>query len=139
MLSAGADLLLQLAQGITQALPTLIPTITNVAMQIVTMLTDPGMLTSLIQAGIDMLMALGDGLMQAIPQLIAALPTIIQNICDGLTQGAPLLIDGAIQLPKKKPESAYCIALCSHLWFHWGVPHHHLALSVKELTYSSNS
>lgn len=98
LISAGLDIILQLANGITQALPSLIPTITNVAMQIVTMLTDPGMFTSLIQAGIDMLLALADGLYQAIPQLIAALPTIIQNICVGLTQGAPLLIDGAIQL-----------------------------------------
>ena len=39
----------------------------------------------------------------------------------------------------KKPESAYFIALCSHLTLLGAVPHQHLALSVKELTYSSNS
>ena len=38
----------------------------------------------------------------------------------------------------QKPESAYFIALCSHLTLLGAVPYHHLTLSVKELTYSSN-
>ena len=49
--------------------------------------------------------------------------------------GVPL--DILEHLPPK-PEYAYFIALCSHLWLYWGLPHQHLALSDKELTYSSS-
>jgi len=95
ILQVGVDIILQLAQGITEALPSLIPTLTNAVLEIVTTLTDPGTLTSLIQAGIDLLMALLDGLMQALPQLIEALPTIVQNLCDALVTNVPVLIEAA--------------------------------------------
>ena len=98
LLSAGLDIILQLANGITSALPTLIPTLTSVLLEIVTMLTDPGTLTSLIQAGIDMLLALVDGFNQALPEIISQLPTIIENLCSAFTTALPLLIDAGIQL-----------------------------------------
>ena len=34
--------------------------------------------------------------------------------------------------PQKKPESAYCIALCSHLWFHWGLSPTTISLSLSK-------
>ena len=34
--------------------------------------------------------------------------------------------------PLKKPESAYCIALCSHLWFHWGLSPNTISLSLSK-------
>ena len=97
-LSMGLDIISELAKGITEAIPTLIPTLTNVVIQIVTMLSDPGMLTSLIQTGIDLILALVDGLLEALPQLIEAAPTIITNLITGLTTALPMLIEGAIQL-----------------------------------------
>ena len=97
-LQVGTSIILEIASGITSALPTLIPTLTRVALEIVTMLTDPGTLTSLVQAGLDMILALGQGLIAAIPEITAQLPTIVQNICDSLTTALPLIIDAAIQL-----------------------------------------
>ena len=51
--------------------------------------------------------------------------------------GVPL--DILEHLPPK-PESAYFTDLCSHLHLtlRGAVPHHHLTLSEKELTYSSS-
>ena len=50
--------------------------------------------------------------------------------------GVPL--DILEHLPPK-PESAYFSFVLSSLTLQGAVSHHHLALSVKELTYSSNS
>ena len=46
--------------------------------------------------------------------------------------------DSLEHLPPKKPESAYFIALCSHLWLYWGLSPTTISLSLSELTYSSN-
>ena len=35
-------------------------------------------------------------------------------------------------LPPKNPESAYCIALCSHLWFHWGLSPTTISFSLSK-------
>ena len=34
--------------------------------------------------------------------------------------------------PPTKPESAYCIALCSDLWFHWGLSPSTISLSLSK-------
>ena len=34
--------------------------------------------------------------------------------------------------PPKKPDSPYCIALCSHLWFHWRLSPTTISLSLSK-------
>ena len=44
--------------------------------------------------------------------------------------GVPL--DILEHLPPKKPESAYFIALCSHLWLYWGLSPTTISLSLSK-------
>ena len=44
--------------------------------------------------------------------------------------GVPL--DILEHLPPKKPESAYFIALCSHLWLYWGLSPTTISLSMSK-------
>lgn len=98
LVKAGVEIIKQLANGLTQAIPTLVPALTSVTVEILTMLTDPQMLTSLIQTGVDLILALIDGILQALPELTAAAPTIIQNLVSALTDALPALIDGCVQI-----------------------------------------
>lgn len=94
----GLDLIVSLANGISQNIGTLIPTIIDVVLQIVNTLTNPETLVNLVNAGIQVLLGVVTGLIQAIPQLIEAIPTIITNLITALLDSIPLLIDAGIQL-----------------------------------------
>lgn len=100
ILRTGLEILKTLGQGIIDALPELIPMITEVFLELVTILTDPGNLQMIIESAVQIILALADGLLQALPQLIAALPQVITSIVTALTNPETLsaLIQGAIQL-----------------------------------------
>jgi phage-related protein len=81
----GLDLIVSLANGIAESLPTLIPTIVDVILKIVETLTNPNMITKLLNASVVLIVALANGLIAAVPQLIERIPVIIDNLVAGFS------------------------------------------------------
>jgi hypothetical protein len=81
----GLDLIVSLANGIAESLPTLIPTIVDVILKIVETLTNPNMITKLLNASVVLIVALAKGLIAAVPQLIERIPVIIDNLVAGFS------------------------------------------------------
>ena len=64
----GLDLIVNLANGMAESLPTLIPVVIESLLTVVTTLLDN--IDQLIDAGITLIMALADGLIAALPKLM---------------------------------------------------------------------
>jgi hypothetical protein len=78
LLVMGNDILRGIVQGITEALPDLIPMAAELISVIAT--TIAGFLPENQQIGMDLLLALGDGLMAALPAIISMIPPIIDAL-----------------------------------------------------------
>lgn len=87
IINSGLELIFALAEGIAQALPSLIPQIIDVVILIVETLLSADNISRLIDAALQIIVALGNGLIRAIPTLLRQLPTIITNIVKGLLKG----------------------------------------------------
>ena len=98
IVALGVELLVSLATGIVESIPTLIPTIVNVVLQIVTTLTNPTTLSSLISAALVLIYALASGLIAAIPELLAAIPTIIDNLVQTISKNGPSILATGVAL-----------------------------------------
>lgn len=77
-IQTGVEALLQLADGLAQALPEMIPRIVDVVITITTTLLEH--LPELIDAGIKLLEGLIEGIIKSIPKLVAALPKVIAEL-----------------------------------------------------------
>lgn len=104
LIKAAMLLIATLAEGIVDALPELVPTIVDVALEIVDILTDPNTLSTLIDASIAIIMALTEGIIDSLPKLAERLPEIVENIVDGIIDALPKLLDAAEELVKKLGE-----------------------------------
>ena len=78
LLIMGNDILMGIVQGITEALPDLIPMAAELISVIAT--TIAGFLPENQQIGMDLLMALGEGLTKALPAIISMIPPIIDAL-----------------------------------------------------------
>ena len=78
LLVMGNDILRGIVQGITEALPDLIPMVAELISVIAT--TIAGFLPENQQIGMDLLMALGEGLTKALPAIISMIPPIIDAL-----------------------------------------------------------
>lgn len=96
LLSAGVDIIKALGEGIIQALPDLMPTITDVVLQLCDMLVQ--MLPELIQVGLQVILQLAMGIAQALPELIPAIVDTVMTIVEYLIDNIDLLIDAAIAI-----------------------------------------
>lgn len=96
LLSAGVELITALAQGLIQALPTLMPIAVDVLMQLAN--TIIANLPMIISVGVEILGQLITGIAQALPELIPAAVDAILTIADGLIDNIDLVIDAAIQI-----------------------------------------
>ena len=95
-LQIGINILLSLIQGITQALPDLIPMMVKVIMDMVNILLDN--IDLIIECGIQLLIALTEGIMNALPELISRLPEIIIKITTKLIELAPQLWSASFRI-----------------------------------------
>ncbi|MFV0440140.1 MAG: hypothetical protein ACK5LV_02470 [Lachnospirales bacterium] len=77
LLDIALQLITTLAIGIAEALPTLIPTIVSVIMQIITTLIEN--LPLILDAALQLIIGLAEGIINAIPVLISYLPVIINK------------------------------------------------------------
>lgn len=86
---AGLALLQNLLTGVMELLPTLLPQLVQLAVQMVQMLAEslPTIITSLV-----------DALVTAVPLLLDALPKIIIDVVNALIACLPTLISGTLQL-----------------------------------------
>lgn len=96
LLTSGAQVVETLAQGILDSIPLLMPQITELIVQLGTMLIE--MLPQLIQVGAEVILSLAMGIAQALPELIPTIIDVILTITEYLVDNIDLLIDAALQL-----------------------------------------
>lgn len=96
VVDAGIQIILALAQGLTDMLPELLPVAVSALEAIVTGLIDA--LPLLLDAALQLIMGLVTGLLEAIHVLIEALPAIVDAIVGFFTESIPMIIDAGIAL-----------------------------------------
>ena len=96
LLTTAIQIIVQLANGLTAALPTLIPSVVGIILQLVLTLIEN--LPMLINAALQLILALAQGLIAALPVLAEQLPTIIIAIVNGLIESVPELLVAAVEI-----------------------------------------
>lgn len=96
ILKAAMTIISELATGIGQALPDLIPAAVEAVMSLAEYLLDN--IDMIIDAGIELIIGLALGLVDAIPKILDKVPVIIGKLVEALIRNAPKLISAAIQL-----------------------------------------
>lgn len=96
LLTSGAQVIQTLAQGLLSAIPSMMPTITELIVSLANMLIE--MLPQLIEVGAQVLVQLAMGIAQALPTLIPTIVEVVLTIVQYLIENIDLLIDAAIQL-----------------------------------------
>lgn len=96
LLTAGVDIIKTLGEGIIQAIPDLMPTITEVILDLCNMLVE--MLPELIEVGMQVILQLALGIAQALPELIPTIVETVLTIAEYLIENVDLLIDASIAL-----------------------------------------
>lgn len=90
------QMIANIATGIAQALPTLVPSLVQLVTDIVQVLIDN--IPLLIDAALQLVTGLAQGIINAIPVLVAALPQLITSLVDGLLAAIPQIIQAGIDL-----------------------------------------
>ena len=120
LIKAASRVILTFAKSLADAIPKVLPEVVSAALSLAEALTDPSVISDLIDAAITLVIALADGLIDALPQLIERAPVIIQNLVDALVQNAPKLLNAAIEIIAKLAEAltdpATLIALGEAAW-----------------------
>lgn len=96
LLTAGVSIIQTLGEGILNALPELMPTITDLVVQLAGMLVE--MLPQLIEVGMQVILQLALGIAEALPELIPTVVDVVLQIVDSLVENADLLIDASVAL-----------------------------------------
>lgn len=96
LLTAGADIIQTLGQGLLAAIPALLPTIIELVISLSQMLIE--MLPQLLEVGMQVIVELAMGIAQALPTLIPTMIEVVLNLVTYLLDNIDLLIDAAIQL-----------------------------------------
>lgn len=96
LLEAGVECIKALAEGIIKSIPTLMPTITKLVLDLVKMLIE--MLPDIIEAGLQVILALAMGIAEALPDLIPTIVDVVLTIVEALIDNVDLLIDASIAL-----------------------------------------
>ena len=96
ILAVAPDIIKSLGEGLLQAIPQLMPTVTSVITDLCKMLVD--MAPQLVQVGLQVIVELALGIAQALPDLIPAAVDAILTIVDTLIDNIDMLVDAAIQI-----------------------------------------
>ena len=96
ILSAGANMMSNLATGISQGLPQVLGQIPIIIGDIVGGFQNG--FPQILQAGSDLLLSLGTGILDALPTILAELPTIIEGIVGTLLDSIPTIVDTGVKL-----------------------------------------
>lgn len=96
LLTSGVQIIETLGQGILQAIPALMPTITDLIIQLANMLIE--LLPQLIEIGFQVILSLALGIAEALPELVPTIIDVILSISLYLLENIDILIDAAGQL-----------------------------------------
>ena len=95
-LEFAVQMIANIATGITQSFPTLIPSLVQLVVDVVQVLIDN--IPMLIDVALQLITGLAQGVINAIPVLVAALPQLITSLIDGLLSAIPQIIQAGIDL-----------------------------------------
>ena len=96
LVDAGLTIIENLANGIGEALPELIPKVVEAVVEITSTLIEH--LPDLIDAGLTIFLGLVEGLTEALPIIIEALPELIEGIVNAMVESLPQIVDAYITL-----------------------------------------
>lgn len=85
-------------QVLIDQLPDIMPMLTEAVMKIIDMLTNPDILTRIVELALDLTIALIDGIWKSQQKIIEALPKIVDNLVKALLQSLPKIVDAGIKL-----------------------------------------
>lgn len=84
IITAGIDIIMALVNGISSALPDLVPVIIDVIIQLCNTLLDN--LPKLVESGYNLIFALLKGIIKAVPKLLAYIPVLIKRIFSAMAK-----------------------------------------------------
>lgn len=96
LLESGVQIIEALGQGLLTAIPELMPSITQVVLQLADMLVS--LLPQLIDVGMQVIVQLTLGIAQALPELIPTMVDVMLQIVDTLIDNIDILTEAAIAL-----------------------------------------
>ena len=96
LIDSGIKMIADLAKGLGESLPILIPKAIEAVMTIVEGLIDN--IPLLVEGGLQLSIGLAEGLVLAIPALIEKIPIIITSLIDAIITSIPLIVNAGIQL-----------------------------------------
>lgn len=105
IIDAGFQIIENLALGMANALPELIPDMINNLFLIFERLLQPGNISKLVNAGVSLIKGLLQGLINGAKMIVAWLPDIIKSILDAVKTAVPQIIQGAVDLIRMLVES----------------------------------
>ena len=94
--NTGAEIILALAESVTQNLPELLSAAADMIMTIGMGLVEQ--LPLIIETGMDIIMALADGIIQNLPDIIPAVVDVVIQIVDSLVDNVDMLVDASIEI-----------------------------------------
>lgn len=118
LIQTGAQMVLSIGQGITEALPELVTVITGLVDNLVASMDGalPAMIAQgltwlegfsgsirdgagkLVDAGMKLLLGLAQGIANAMPEIVAKVPTIVSNIAGVINDNIPKLLSTGVQI-----------------------------------------
>jgi len=96
LIGAGVQAIIEIANGIGQALPILIPMALQAILAIVDTLI--ANIPMLLEGGMELIIGLAQGLMDAIPILLEKVPEIIDNLITALLDRIPYIVQTGVDL-----------------------------------------
>ena len=96
LVTAFADTLLALVDGVTQAIPTIVEAAATIVPEVVVALAEAA--PDLLESGLALIEALAQGIMDSIPTLIESLPAVIEAIVGAILEGIPMIIETGVTL-----------------------------------------
>ncbi len=96
LLTAAADIVEGLAQGIIQVLPVLGPIAADLIVNFITFVLDN--IDDVINSAVQIVVAVCDGISRALPELIPAAVSAVNQICVSLIDSIDLLVPAALEL-----------------------------------------
>ena len=96
LMQSGVQVIDSLGKGILKAIPSILPTITDVVMKLVDLFVD--LSPQLVEVGLQLILELANGLSEALPTLIPAVVDAVLTIAETLINNIDLLVDAAIAI-----------------------------------------
>ena len=93
LLSAGVDIVKSLADGILEAIPTLLPCAIDMMDQFVQFILD--LAPQVISAGMEIILQLANGISESLPTLVPQIVNILVQILQTIIDNLPLLVEAA--------------------------------------------